>query len=143
MNNREKAARASSRGYLFFFACVMLALLAGAFAVTAENQTTLIVGLSLAGVFLVLGSVLVYVHSRIAGKYNLLAKAEEEEAAKAKAEEAKRNIEKFSEDGLPGAFCYEIRGYSAPQLRLILDEQKDEYTEKEYAFIEKVLAEKE
>ncbi len=143
MTNRELAARASSRGNLFFFACVMLALLAGAFAVTAENQTVLILGLVLAGVFLVLGAVLVYLHARIVSKYTALAKEEEAVLAKEKEEEAKRNIERFSECGLPGAFCYEIRGYSPAQLRLILDEQKSEYTEAEYAFIEKVLAEKE
>ena len=143
MNNREKAARTSSRGNLLFFAAVMLSLLSGAFAVTAQNQTTLILGLVLAGVFLVSGAVLVYIHSRIAGKYTALAKEEEAAEAKQKEEEAKRDIEKFSECGLPGAFCYEIRGYSPAQLRLILDEQKDEYTEAEYAFIKKVLAEKE
>ena len=121
---------------------VMLALLSGAFAATAEKQAVLILGLSLAGVFLVLGCVLVYLHSRIAGKYTALAKEEEAVLAAHAAEEAKKNIEALSEDGLPGAFCHEIRGYSPAQLRLILDEQKDEYTEEEYAFIEKVLSEK-
>ena len=142
MNNRQNAARAAQRGNLLFFACVMLSLLAGAFAVTTENKTVLILGLVFCGVFLVLGSVLVFLHSRIAAKYLQAAKAEEAILAQKKAEENKANIEKFSEDGLPGAFCYEIRGYSAPQLRLILDEQKDEYSPEEYAFIEKVLAQK-
>ena len=142
MNNREKAARTASRGNLLFFASVLLAILSGAFAATANDQTTLILGLVFTGIFLVLGALLVFVHSRVAGKYTALAK--EEEAAKAleAEEEAKRNIEAFSEDGLPGAFCHEIRGYSPAQLRLILDEQKDEYTPEEYAFIEKVLSEK-
>ena len=143
MNNREMAARASSRGNLLFFACVMLALLSGAFAVTAQDRTTLILGLVLAGVFLVAGAVLVYLHSRIVSKYTALAKEEEAAAQKAREEEARQNAEKFSEDGLPGAFCYEIRGYSPAQLRLILDEQKSEYTDAEYAFIQKVLKEKE
>ncbi|MBE6656072.1 MAG: hypothetical protein E7609_04295 [Ruminococcaceae bacterium] len=142
MTNRENAARAATRGNLFFFACVMLALLAGAFAATAENKTMLILGLSFAGVFLVLGGVLVYIHSRIVGKYMALAKEEEAALAARAAEEERKNIETFSEDGLPGAFCYEIRGYSPAQLRLILDEQRGEYTEEEYAFIEKVLSEK-
>ncbi len=142
MTNREYAARAAARGNLFFFACVMLALLSGAFAVTAENKTRLILGLSFAGAFLVLGGVLVYIHSRIVGKYTALAKREEAQAAALAEEEARKNIEAFSEDGLPGAFCHEIRGYSPAQLRLILDEQRDEYTEEEYAFIEKVLSEK-
>ena len=143
MSNREKAARAATRSNLIFFASVMLSLLAGAFAVTTEDKTTLIVSLVVSGVILTLGAVSVYLHSRVVGKYNALAKAEEEAAAKQKAEEDKKNIEKFSECGLPGAFCYEMRGYSPAQLRLILDEQKDEYTAEEYAFIEKVLAEKE
>lgn len=142
MNNRERAARAATRGNLFFFVCILLAVLAGAFAATAENQTVLILGLVLAGVFLVLAAVLVYIHSRIAGKYTALAKEEEAELARIRAEELRMNIEKCSEDGLPGAFCHEIRGYSPAQLRLILDEQKDDYSPEEYAFIEKVLKEK-
>ena len=77
-------------------------------------------------------------------RFPLSGACQEEEArlaAEKKAEDEK-NLEKFAEDGLPGAFCYEIRGYSAPQLRLILAEQKDEYTPEEFAFIKKVLAEK-
>lgn len=142
MNNRQKAARAAQRGNLFFFAAVMLALLSGAFAVTAENQLTLILGLVFCGVFLVLGSVLVFLHSRMASRYIVAAKEEEAILAEKERIEAEKNIEKFSEDGLPGLFCREIRGYSPAQLRLILDEQKDEYSEEEYAFIQKVLAEK-
>ena len=142
MNNREKAARAAQRGNLLFFASVLLALLAGAFAVTAENQTTLILSLVLAGVFLVLGAVLVYLHARVRARYDALAKEEEAVLAAEAEEEARKNIEKFSECGLPGAFCREIRGYSPAQLRLILEEQKDEYTPEEYAFIERVLSEK-
>ena len=57
-------------------------------------------------------------------------------------EAAEADVEAASEDGLPGLFCREIRGYAPAQLRLILDEQKDEYTPEEYAFIEKVLKEK-
>ena len=138
MNNREMAARAATRGNLLFFGCVMLALLAGAFAATAEGKTTLILGFVFCGVFLVLGCVLVYVHSRIADKYKMAA-CQEEALAK---EAAEADIEAASEDGLPGLFCREIRGYAPAQLRLILDEQKDEYTPEEYAFIEKVLKEK-
>lgn len=142
MSNKEKAARAATRGNLLFFACVMLALLSGAFGVAAEDQTTRIIGFVLCGVCLVLGGVLVYLHSRIADKYKALAKEDEAIRAKREAEEAERNIAAFAEDGLPGLFCREIRGYSPAQLRLILDEQKDEYTPEEYAFIEKVLEEK-
>lgn len=138
MTNRELAARAAMRGNLLFFLCVALALLAGAFGVTAEDKTVLILGLVLCGAFLVLAGVLVYIHSRIADKYRLLAKQDEEALALA----AEADIEAFAEDGLPGLFCREIRGYSPAQLRLILDEQKDEYSPEEYAFIEKVLEEK-
>ena len=137
-SNCEKAARASMRGNLLFFVCILLALVAGAFGVTAENRVVLIVGLVACGLFLVLACVLVYLHSRIADKYKAKAR---EDAARAKAAEAE-DVEASSEDGLPGAFCREIRSYSPAQLRLILDEQKDEYSAEEYAFIEKVLAEK-
>ena len=142
MENRIKAARVSTRGNLLFFLMMMLALLAGAYAATSDDQTQLIIGLVLAGVFLVVGGVLVFVHSRIASRYMALAKEEEARDAARKKEEEQKNLEKFAEDGLPGAFCYEIRGYSAAQLRLILDEQEDEYTPEEFAFIKKVLAEK-
>ena len=138
MTNRELAARAAMRGNLLFFLCVALALLAGAFGVTAEDKTVLILGLVLCGAFLVLAGVLVYIHSRIADKYRLLAKQDEE----ASALEAEKDLEAFAEDGLPALFCREIRGYSPAQLRLILDEQKDEYSPEEYAVIEKVLEEK-
>ena len=138
MTNRELAARAAMRGNLLFFLCVALALLAGAFGVTAEDKTVLVLGLALCAFFLVLAGVLVYIHSRIADKYRALVK-EEEAAMQA---EKEKDIESFSEDGLPGLFCREIRGYSPAQLRLILDEQKDAYSPAEYAFIEKVLEEK-
>ena len=83
MNNRQNAARAAQKGNLLFFACVMLSLLAGAFAVTTENKTVLILGLVFCGIFLVLGSVLVFLHSRIAAKYLQAAKAEEAPKAEA------------------------------------------------------------
>ena len=143
MNNRQKAARASQRGNLLFFGCLLLALLCGAFAATSDNKTALIVGLCLAAAFLIVGCVLVYLHSRIVSRYVAAAKEEEERLAAEQRAEDECNLEKFAEDGLPGAFCYEIRGYSAPQLRLILDEQEDEYTPEEFAYIKKVLAEKE
>ena len=142
MCNCEKAARAATRGNLLFFGCVLLAILAGAFAATATDSLVLTLSLVLCGVFLVLACVLVYLHSRIADKYKKLAKAERDALAAKEAEEAEKNIEAFSEDGLPGAFCREIRGYSPAQLRLILDEQKDDYSQEEYAFIEKVEKEK-
>lgn len=143
MTNREKAARISVRGNLCFFGCILLSLLAGAFAVTTEDSLTLVLSLSACGVLLVLGAVLVFLHSRAASRYMALAREEEARLAEEKRLEDERNLEKFTEDGLPGAFCYEIRRYSAPQLRLIIDEQESEYTPEEFAFIKKVLAERE
>lgn len=40
------------------------------------------------------------------------------------------------------AFYDEIRRYDAPDLRVILDEQRDLYTPEEYAYIEEVFAER-
>ena len=40
------------------------------------------------------------------------------------------------------AFYEEIRRYDAPDLRVILDEQRDLYTPEEYAYIEEVFAER-
>ena len=82
-------------------------------------------------------------HARAAARYTALAKEEEERARQEQLAEEARNLDSLSEDGLPGAFCREIRGYSVPQLRLILSEQEDEYTPEEFAFIKKVLAEEE
>ena len=141
MTNREKAARTSTRGNLLFFGCIFVALFAGAWGATAKTQTMMIIALVLCGVFLVLGGVLVYLHSRAVSRYMKAAREEEARLAEEKRLEDERNLEKFSEDGLPGAFCYEIRKYSVPQLRLIIDEQESEYTPEEFAFIKKVLAE--
>ena len=58
-------------------------------------------------------------------------------------EEAKKAMAEFpGEDGLSGDFCREIFSYSPAQLRLILDEQEDEYTPEEFAYIRKVLKRK-
>ena len=48
------------------------------------------------------------------------------------------------EDGriFRAAFLHEIRSLDAPDLRIILDEQKDLYTEEEYAYIQEVMAER-
>ena len=48
------------------------------------------------------------------------------------------------EDGriFSAAFLHEIRSLDAPDLRIILDEQKDLYTPEEYAYIEEVMAER-
>ena len=142
MDNRMKAAKASALGNGLFFAAVMLALLSGAFAATAKNELTLILGLVFCGVFLALGCVAVFLCSRRAAHFTALVKAEEEKAAKEREAWELHNLESLAEDGLPGAFCREIRSYSPAQLRLILDEQAGEYTAEEFAFIEKVLTEK-
>ena len=137
--NRKKAATLSARGNALFFACILLSVLCFAFAVTAENTAVLVLGWVGGGVLLVLGAILVFLLSRAASRYAALAKGEEESALAA--QKAARDA--VGEDGLPAEFCAEIRDYSAPQLRLILEEQKDEYTEAEYAYIEKTLAKKE
>lgn len=48
------------------------------------------------------------------------------------------------EDGriFSASFLHEIRSLDAPDLRIILDEQKDLYTPEEYAYIEEVMAER-
>lgn len=48
------------------------------------------------------------------------------------------------EDGriFQAAFIHEIRSLDAPDLRVVLDEQRDLYTEEEYAYIEEVFAER-
>lgn len=48
------------------------------------------------------------------------------------------------EDGrmFPRTFYEEIRRYDAPDLRVILDEQRDLYTPEEYAYIEEVFDER-
>ncbi|MBQ9735411.1 MAG: hypothetical protein IJV96_01330 [Clostridia bacterium] len=143
MESLKKARLYSLIGNLVFFACMLLAVLAGAFAATATDNTTLTLSLCLGGAALVLGGVFVYLFRRVAGKHLALAR-EEEAAIEAAAEaEAEANAAAPGEDGLPTGFCREIRAYSLPQLRLIAEEQKDEYSEKEMAFILKVIAERE
>lgn len=137
--NRKKAATLSARGNALFFACILLSVLCFAFAVTAENTAVLVLGWVGGGVLLVLGGLLVFLFSRAASRYAALAK--EEETAVAAREKAERDA--VGEDGLPAAFCAEIRDYSAAQLRLILEEQKEEYTDAEYAYIKKTLVKKE
>ena len=48
------------------------------------------------------------------------------------------------EDGriFRAAFLHEIRSLDAPDLRIILDEQRELYTPEEYAYIEEVMAER-
>lgn len=139
----KKAKTYALIGNFAFFACMLLALLAGAFVVTSEDKATVTLALVLGGIALVLGAVLVAVFRHVAGKYLALAKAEAEAIEAAAEEEAERNANAIGEDGLPNSFCREIRAYSLPQLRLIAEEQKDEYSEKEMAFILKVIAERE
>ena len=143
MESLKKAKLYSLIGNLVFFACMLLAILAGAFLVTAEDNTTLMLSLCLGGAALVLGGVLVFLFRRAAAGHLALARAEEEAIRAAAEAEAEANAAAPGEDGLPVGFCREIRAYSLPQLRLIADEQKDEYSEKEMAFILKVIAERE
>ena len=144
MENRIKAARTMTRANLLFFGCMLLAVLAGAFAVTANGSTVrLVISLVVLVLFLIAGAVIVLVHYRVASRYLSLAKEEEARLAATKREEEERTLDSLSEDGLPGEFCREIRGYSPAQLRLILDDQSEEYSAEEFAFIQKVLAEEE
>lgn len=143
MESLKKAKLYSLIGNLIFFACMLLALLAGAFVVTSEDKGVLTLALVLGCAALVLGAVLVYLFRRAAGKHLALAKAEAEAIEAAAEAEAEANAAAPGEDGLTLGFCREIRAYSLPQLRLIAEEQKDEYTEKEMAFILKVIAERE
>ena len=143
MESLKKARLYSLIGNLAFFACILLALLAGAFVVTTEDQGTLTLALVLGCAALVLGAVLVYLFRRAAAGHLAIFKAEAEAIEAAAAAEAEANAAAIGEDGLPVGFCREIRAYSLPQLRLIADEQKDEYSEKEMAFILKVISERE
>ena len=124
-------------GKLFFLFSVLFALEMGAFgAVHIGHESEALRAFAgqsfvLAAFALFVGGLGVFVMSELALRY--------EERDK-KAQEA-RIMQ--GEDGLPGEFCAQIRGYNEAQLRLILDEQTDLYNEAELTFIKKVLAEKE
>jgi len=123
-------------GMIFFFASVLFSIFEFAVGVTAigdaGREDFVISGFVLGAAALIFGLFGAYLFHEVAAVFLTFAKAEQE-----KADAAFRG-----EDGLPEAFCREIRAYSPAQLRLILEEQKDEYSQEEYAYIQKILARK-
>lgn len=129
MQHLIRAARLRLAANLCFFACILGAIACFAFAVSDIAALPLYIA---GGVLLVLSAVLVATLRLQAAKQEALGR-----------EETAKEAEPLPpEDGLSAAFCDEIRAYSVSQLRLIVDEQREEYSEKEFAFIQKILAEK-
>lgn len=142
MDPRAKAHLIDTVGKIFFVFAVAVTLAFAAFGVAYVETEPALGALAFvaAGAVLFLSLFVVFLFKQIEAPY-----AEEAKRAQAEAEERRRAEEAAmpGEDGLPAPFCREINGYSLPQLRLILDEQKDEYSPEEYAYIEKVYARKE
>lgn len=137
---KARAARLAAKTALLsgltkgvFFLLCLLSVLGFAFAVTYYDKeggkTLATVGL-VCGIVLLLGAALsAALFSRAAAKV----RKEAEEALHALYE---------GEDGLPKEFCLSIREETVENLKAILEEQKENYTEEEYAFIAKVYEEK-
>ena len=132
MKHLSRARLTNTVGKIFFLFAVLFSLYEYAVGVTSISTSSALAtqGFVLGTVSLIFGLFGAFLFHEVSALFLSLA---EEEAKKA--DEAWQG-----EDGLPAAFCREIRGYSAAQLRLIIDEQKDEYSEKEFAYIEKILA---
>ncbi len=123
-------------GKIFFFFAMLFAILEFAIAVSSVGvegkSDTMLQGFVLGGAALVFSVFGVFLFSQVEAVFLAFAEAD-----------AKKAMEEFpGEDGMTGDFCREMYSYTPAQLRLILDEQKDEYTPEEYAYIEKVLARK-
>lgn len=134
MKHLERARLTNVVGKIFFLFAVLFAVYEYALGVTnvGANAAVATEGFVLGTVSLIFGLFGVFLFHEVEAVFVTFAEAEAKEAE-----------EKFpGEDGLPAAFCREIRGYSAAQLRLIVDEQKDEYSAEEYAYIQKILAQK-
>lgn len=134
--NLSRARMINTVGKIYFFFSVLFAILAFAIAVTsvgvAGKEDTALMGFVLGGAALLFSPFFVFLFYEVEAVFVGFAE-----------EDAKRAMEQFpGEDGMTGDFCREIYSYTPAQLRLILDEQKDEYTPEEYAYIEKVLARK-
>ena len=131
MHPLVRAARLRLAANLCFFACILASIFF--FALAVSSEVTNLLYLALGGLFLIAAAVSVALLRHFAAKAEAIGRAElpVEEAPVAPPAE-----------GLSAAFCDEVRAYSAPQLRLILDEQREAYSAEEYAFIQKVLAEK-
>lgn len=133
MHPLSRAALLRLIGNICFFAFILISIVFFALAVSA---VTTVLWYILGGLFLIAAAVSVALFRSFAAK--------QEEIGRAMLAEAEAEVPTAPPaDGLSAAFCDEMRAYSAPQLRLILDEQKDEYSPAEYAFIQKLLAEKE
>ncbi len=132
MHPMIRAARLRLIGNLCFFAAVLASIV---FFALAVSEVTTALWYILGGVLLIVAAVSVALLRLAAGK--------QEEIGRAMVAEAEAKAPPTPPaDGLSAAFCDEMRAYSVPQLRLILDEQRDEYSPEEYAFIQKLLAEK-
>ncbi len=131
MKHLSRARLTNTVGKIFFLFAVLFSLYEYAVGVTAlgENAELAAQGFVLGSASLVFGLFGAFLFHELSAVFMTFAEAE---AKKAEAEWE-------GEDGLPAAFCLEIRAYSPAQLRLIIDEQKDEYSEKEFAYIQKIL----
>ena len=134
MKHLSRARLTNTVGKIFFFLTVLFAAYEYAIGVTSigTDPTRVTSGFLGGSVALVLGLFGVFLFHQVA--YLFLALYEEEVK---KAEEAFEG-----EDGLSAAFCREILSYSPAQLRLIIDEQREEYSEEEFAYIQKILSRK-
>ena len=125
----QKAARLSSLTKIVFFLLCILSILGFAFAVTyydrADGDTVALIGL-IAGIALLAGAA-------ISAFFLSRATARAYEIAKAACDAAYDG-----EDGLDRDFCLSIREETVENLKTILEEQKEDYTPEEYAFIAKV-----
>lgn len=132
MKHLSRARLTNTVGKIFFLFAVLFALYEYAVGVTAvgENAELATQGFVLGSVSLIFGLFGAFLFYELSHVFMTFAEAE---AKKAEAEWQ-------GEDGLPAAFCLEIRAYSPAQLRLIIDEQKGEYSEKEFAYIQKIHA---
>ena len=136
LNQRKTAAELVTRANLlaglakgvFFLLCI-LSVLGFAFAVTYYDreggEAVAVAGLVAGIVLLIAAGVSVALLSHAAGK----AKAAATQAVDALYE---------GEDGLPKEFCLSIREETVENLKTILEEQKEDYSAQEYAFIAKV-----
>ena len=135
MKNLSRAKLTNTVGKVFFLFSVLFAIYEYAVGVSyaGENVPVATNGFVIGTAALIFGLFGAFLFYEVSALFLTLAEAE----AKKKEEEWE------GEDGLPAAFCLEIRGYNAAQLRLIIDEQEAEYSKEEFAYIKKILALKE
>ena len=140
MTERNEAAALVARASLLagltkgvFFILCLLSILGFAFAVTyydkADGKTTAVIGLLSGILLLVAAAVSAALLSRTA------ARARDAAAVAV-------NALYEGEDGLPKEFCLAIREETVENLKIILEEQGEDYTPEEYAFVAKVYEEK-